>query len=801
MTRAQKIELALSNTSSPLLASLAIPHQVCSDGPAGVRGGEGTAFPVPIALAATFDPILAREVAAAIAREVRAAGRTTWLGLCTDIARTPQSGRCAETLGEDPLLAAAIAAAEVSGARDEHVLTMAKHFVAYNQERWRVGHATGESELRRDDAINVVVSERALREIYLPPVAAAIRAGVGAIMGSYNRVNGEYACQSASLLAMLKDELGLDGFVAPDFGHAVRDAILAANAGLDRPTLDDDAPGALSRASFESGAIREERLDDICRRVLFALADSGLVDHPATFERSGRATPLEHRELARRAAVASMVLLKNDGVLPLDSGHGSIALIGAAGHDAIRVVGGSAAVTIAPERSTTPIEAIRARAGMTVSVTHAQGSLGDVPLSPIAAHFFGDPAGSGLTAEYFANASYAGPALLTRSESMVDLTAPPIDLGSAWSARWTGTMHPPDTGIYRLSLLLSGGAELYLDGDLVLYGEREAAHFIEGPLLPLQGEVELHGGLAVDIRLEYSTAAAVFPPRLTLGWQTPGESLIDGAAEAAAFAAATVVFVTSAEGEGMDRAGLALAGDQDRLIRAVAASDPATVVVINSGGPVLMPWIDQVSAVIQVWYPGEQYGEALADVLFGDADPGGRLPITFPADESQGPQARSDSRYPGIDRVVRYDEENLVGYRWFDAVEAAPQFPFGHGLSYAAFTLVDPNLERRADGVVVASVEVVNSASRPGVAVVQIYAEPPVGAGPRALKGFAKLEVGPASTRRAAVELPRDALAHYEADVGWVIPAGRHLFWVGESSRDLQPLGTVTVASTQVAPF
>ena len=801
MTVTQKIELALGNTFSPLLDGLLIPRQVCSDGPAGVRGGEdATAFPVPVAITATFDPSLARELGGAIAREVRAKGKTTWLGLCADIARTPLAGRCAETLGEDPTLAAAMAAAVASGAHAERVLVMVKHFVAYNQERWRIGHATGESERGRDDAINVVVSERALREIYVPAVAAALANGADAVMGSYNRVNGDYACQNAALLALLKDELGFRGFVAPDFRHAVRDALLAANAGLDRPTLDDDSPGDLTAMAFESGAVSPARLDDICRRVLFALVDSGLVDHPVPRVSTYPATSPAHRDLARKLAAASMVLLKNDGLLPLsgDGGGGVLALIGPGAENAIHVVGGSAAVTIPPERLTNPAAAIRDRAGGSIAVITAQGSLGDTPLPPIAGRFLGDPAGSGLTATYWADPWRQGAPMLTRHEATLELTTAPADLGHAWSARWIGTLHPPESGRYRISLLVSGGCELYLDSRLVLYGEREAARFIDGPELPLQAEVDLFAGRPTHLCVDYSTAPAVFPPCLVLGWQSPSQSLIKQAADTAGAADAAVVFVTSAQSEGMDRSTLALAGDQDRLIDAVARRNPRTAVVINSGGPVLMPWIDDVAAVLQVWYPGEQYGEALAAVLFGDVDPGGRLPLTFPSGDDQGPVAVGGARrYPGIDRTVSYEEDVLVGYRWFGATGEQPLFPFGHGLSYGKVEYSDERLDIDRDGSIVVSVELTNLSARNAVDVVQLYVEPPsalaIGGRVRQLKAFAKIELAAGERRRVSLELRRSELASYRPGFGWEVPPGQHTFWFGRSSQDVEVAGRVVV--------
>ncbi|HUB76629.1 MAG TPA: glycoside hydrolase family 3 C-terminal domain-containing protein, partial [Solirubrobacteraceae bacterium] len=433
-----------------------------------------------------------------------------------------------------------------------------------------------------------------------------------------------------------------------------------------------------------------------------------------------------------------------------------------------------------------------------VAVITAQGSLGDVPLPAVAQGFLGSPAGSGVTVSYYANANHAGEPLLTRVEPTIELADPPADLGHAWSARWTGQITPPATGLYRLSLLVAGGAALYLDGELVLAGEREAARFIDGPLLPLQAECELRAERPVRLRLDYTTAPAVFAPQLVLGWQTPGSSLIAAAADAAGAADVAIVFVNTAEGEGMDRSSLALPGDQDRLVRAVANRNPKTVVVVNSSGPVLMPWLDEVAAVLQVWYPGEQYGSALAAVLFGDADPGGRLPLTFPAGDDQGPAAQANPRrYPGVARTVAYEEETLVGHRWFEVTAQEPLFPFGHGLSYGAVELVDPRFEIDPAGSIVVSVELVNAAKRGAVEVVQVYRQLAPQAGGRAareLRAFSKVELPAASRRRVSLALARSALAVYRSAVGWEIPAGAHTIWLGRSSAQLELVGTVALA-------
>jgi beta-glucosidase len=299
--------------------------------------------------------------------------------------------------------------------------------------------------------------------------------------------------------------------------------------------------------------------------------------------------------------------------------------------------------------------------------------------------------------------------------------------GEVWSARWTGAITSTVDGPHRFTVLAAGITRLEIDGNLVAAGEREFGQVFDGPPLPVSGVVDLRAGYPVGIRLDYSSATAwpVIAPgvgggNVRLGWQPP-DTLIEEAARLASGCDMAVVFAGTAVGEGMDRASLALPGDQDRLIAAVAAANPRAVVVLNTGGPVLMPWLDQVGAVVQAWLPGQQFGEAVAAVLFGDADPGGRLPVTFPATPDQGP-ITGPERYPGTDGNARYDEGVLVGYRWFDQYGQEPLFPFGHGLSYGEYEYGQPRVALdEATGAVTVSLQVTNVGPRPGAEVVQLY--------------------------------------------------------------------------------
>jgi beta-glucosidase len=524
------------------------------------------------------------------------------------------------------------------------------------------------------------------------------------------------------------------------------------------------------------------------------LFDSGAFDDPLG-PPAGDVTTAAHTALATRVSTDGMVLLKNeDRALPLDARSlRSIAVIGPSGGDAIYISGGSSAVAPAASRTVTPLAGIAARAGSHVTIDAAQGSLGDAPLPAIVPSAVLSPSsgsGPGLLGTYWTNGDFDGTPALTRVDPTVDLAAAPAGFGALWSARWTGTITAPETGLYRLSLLQAGIARVFVDGRLVASGYREGTSFLAGPAYPLQATVRLRAGEPAAIRIEYTSSAQLFGAQVHLAWQPPSASGIPAAVDAARRSDVAIVMADAAQGEGMDRSTLALPGDQDQLIEAVAAANRRTIVVLNGGGPVLMPWRDRVKAVLEAWYPGQQFGAALAAVLFGDRDPEGRLPVTFPASDVQGPAPPTrPERYPGVNGEERYDEGLLVGYRWYDATGQRPLFPFGYGLSYARFRLGDLRVDvDREDRTVVASVRVTNTSGRSGSTVAQAYLAAPPSAGepPRQLEGYEKVHLAPGRSALVTFRLRPSDLAYYDEGAGrFVVAAGRYTLFVGSSSRDL----------------
>ena len=378
-----------------------------------------------------------------------------------------------------------------------------------------------------------------------------------------------------------------------------------------------------------------------------------MFDHPLPAKPATEVSTPQHQQVAAEVAEAGMVLLKNDHqVLPLSGQVRSIAVIGPTGNDAVFVTGGSAGVPLAAGQAVTPLAGITARAASAgVQVTSAQGSAGDVAsptLVPSSALTPSSGTGPGLLGTYWNNGDFSGAPVLTRVDPTVDLSTAPTQTGALWSAKWTGTLTPAETGLYRFSLAESGIATLKIAGQTFGPAYREATQFVVGPHYVLQGTVRLTAGKPVPVEIDYSSISGLFSQEIHFGWQTPSQSGIPAAVAAARQADVAIVFANDAQGEGMDRTSLSLPGDQDQLISAVARANRRTIVVLNTGGPVLMPWLHAVDGVLEAWYPGQTFGTAIAAVLFGDADPAGRLPVTFPASDTQGP---APATQPGITRA------------------------------------------------------------------------------------------------------------------------------------------------------
>ena len=767
---------------------LGIPEWRCSDGPVGVRGmaiGTGLVLPGASALAATWDVALVEELGIALGDEAVDRHVDVLLGPTVNLHRSPRAGRHFESFSEDPELSARMAVAYITGLQSRGVAACVKHFVANDQEHERM-------------TIDVQVDERTLREVYLRPFEAAVReADARSIMAAYNFVNGHHACaQPHTLVDILKGEWGFDGIVVSDWG-AMKKTIAPAVHGLD---LEMPGPGewwghGRLLAAVETGEVPLAALDDKVRRVLGLLAWRGRLPGETVTATAVEVERPDHRALVRRAASDAMVLVKNEGVLPLAPGS-SIALIGPGAVSTALLGGGSA--ELIPYRTTNVLESLGAR--WTGPVSHVEGIdlTRGAPTIPL--EWLPD----GVDVSFYAGDGFDGELIAQqRLEAAFNVFHGDDYPGDGpISARFSFTMVPDVSGAARLMAAGLGEIQLFVDGELI--ADNEVNAFSAGLGFKAgSGVTMLEAHRRHEIVVERRPSEGSSMPILLLD---VGVAVLDGgtsddrlAAAAALAAAADVAIVVVGstsewESEGHDRASLHLPLGQDELVRRVVAANPRTVVVLNCGAPMLLPWIDDVPSVLLAWYPGQEGGEAIVDVLVGDAEPGGRMPTTWARVERDTP---SYLHYPGEAGVVRYGEELFVGHRWYDARGIEPLIPFGHGGSYATFEWGEPVLRGSGTDVVV-EVPVTNAGDRAGSDVVQVYvgAVDPVVLRPmRQLAGFAKVAVDPGQTASAVVRLDARAFARWDVATGaWLVDPGRYRIEIAASAADLRSRQEHTVA-------
>jgi beta-glucosidase len=777
---------------------LGIPAIKMTDGPHGARGGEGkrsptsVCFPVGTAMAATWNTGLIERVGVALGQETQAKGAHILLGPTVNIHRSPLAGRNFECYSEDPYLTQRIAVAWIKGLQSQGVGACIKHYVC------------NDSEFERH-SLSSEVGERALREIYLPPFKAAVKeARVWMVMAAYNRVNGVYASANAyTLNEVLKGEWGFRGFVVSDW-RVTASTVPAANGGLD---LEMPGPpqfmGDKLFKAVQEGFVSEQVLDDKVRRILGVVAKAGAFENPEEAPEKA-VDKAEHRKLAREVAGEGMVLLKNEnGVLPLKVK--SLAVIGPNANVARIMGGGSSQVN--PHYAITPLEGITNKCGDAVRVRYQPGCTNH-KLIPVIDVKYLSPArgkGRGLYAEYFKNPDLSGEPVLTEV-SNVDFGwrfhFPSLVREDEFSARWTGTFTAPETGAYVFSLTSDGASRLYVGDELVIDNWAEQAG-AKDPELTTQ--LDMVAGQSYVIKVEYSRRGASPGGGLRQGcMRVLPDDAMARAAKLAAECDAALIFVGTNdawESEGFDRPDMELPGAQVELVQKVAAANANTVVVLNTGSPVTMSqWIDQVPAVLQAWFPGQECGNAIADVLFGDVNPSGKLPTTFPKRLEDNP---AYINYPGESGKVFYGEGIFVGYRYYDRKKIEPLFPFGHGLSYTNFEY--GNLEVKAEAEVEVKVEVKNSGEREGQEVVQLYVRDVASSLVRPekeLKAFAKIALKPGEAKTVRFTLGQDALAYYDPRRRqWIAEAGEFQVLVGSSSRDIRARGTFELKTSLKTPY
>ncbi|MFA6126268.1 MAG: glycoside hydrolase family 3 C-terminal domain-containing protein [Bacteroidales bacterium] len=773
----------------------AIPAIKMSDGPVGVRTwGKTTAFPAGICSAATWDTALIHELGRSLGRDARARGVHILLGPGVNIQRAPMCGRNFEYYGEDPYLAGQIAASFVEGVQSEHVMATVKHFAANNQEWDRY-------------AVSSDMDERTLQEIYLPAFkAAVVDAKAGAVMSAYNLVNGSWCSQNMHLLTeILKRDWKFDGFVMSDWG-ATHDGLKSAMAGLDLEMPSGAFMNLTTlKPAIDDGRLPESVIDDKIRRILRTLIRFGFLDHPqldASIPLDNPASNLTALNIAR----SGIVLLKNQGnFLPLDRGTiKRIAVIGPNGNS--YVTGGGSSYTD-PYRSTGLASALRLLAGPEITVTYDAGQADDETVFGNSL-FYTIPGSSsqGLYAEYYSNQSFTGNPFYTGTNATVNFTwgsGGPAIAGfptDHFSVRWTGVIRPLTTGAYEFIVRCDDGCRLYIDNQLVIsqWNDHAAATY--------RVTVNLTGGTEHSLRLEYYENAG--DAEIRMGWRLlefADEKVLQNAANADA-AIVCVGFNSNSESEGFDRT-FALPNLQDSLITAVARVNPRTLVVLNAGGNVATAaWISEVEGLLHAWYPGQEGGTALAELIFGLANPSGKLPVSLEKRWEDNPVFNSYYD-PDKNLHVPYSEGLLIGYRHYDTRQVEPLFPFGFGLSYTAFEYsnlsVSPDTTDHPNGISI-SFDIRNTGGRDGEEVAQLYIHQPVSKLIRPykeLKDFSKVFLRAGESKNVTIRLDSTAFSYYKPYIkNWGLDYTTFDLLVGSSSRDIRLTGQVVLQSPDLSP-
>ncbi len=791
MTTEEKIEIigGINDFDTRPIPRLGIPSLRMSDGPMGVHDyGLTTAYAAGIALAASWDADLAQRVGASMGKDARARGVHFILGPGMNIYRAPMNGRNFEYFGEDPYLASRMAVNVIEGIQQQGVIATAKHFAGNNSEFARM-------------TLSSDIDERTLREIYLPAFEASVKEShVGAVMDAYNLVNGVYMTANNHLNnEILKKEWGFDGILMSDWG-ATHDGVAAANGGLD---LEMPSPSFMNRdtllPALNDGKVSMATLDDKVRRILRKAIEFGFLDRA----QADKTIPLysqEGREAALEEARGGMVLLKNAGnLLPLDATKlKTIAVIGPDAYPAVISGGGSAESK--PFNSVSYLEGISNRAGTRIKVLYDV----DVPvLDEVFEHseFVTAPGGDrGLKGEYFSNQDLQGTPAMVRTDTHVHFDwgegsfaeGQPVD---HFSVRWTGYFIPKQSGDYEFLTSSDDGVRLYIDDERAIDDWQPQSQTLETAMKHLEADK------AYKIRLEYfeDVGSAIVGFGVTRADAFVGtETKV--LAEKADAVIICVGFDDKTEGEGFDRP-FQLPGGQDELIERISAVNKNTIVVVTAGGNVDMTrWIDRVPVILHAWYPGEEGGTALGQILFGDFSPSGKLPVSFERRWEDSPVFHNYYPAKGESRVS-YSEGIFLGYRYYDRSQTKPLFPFGYGLSYTTFAYSGLSItpaSGNANESITVSFNVKNTGHREAAEVSELYVGDLHATIPRPvkeLKGFTKVDLKPGESKRVSLKLDRRAFSFYDVNKkDWKAEPGEFSILVGGSSDNVPLQGKFTLS-------
>ena len=768
------------------------------DGPNGVRSNsneQATAFPVGISMGATWNVELINELGIALGKESRAFGVEVLLGPTMNIIRTPLNGRTFETFSEDPYFNGEMASAYINGLQSEHVGSSVKHYIANNQE------------IRRMD-VSANISERALREIYLPAYEKVIsKSQPYTFMAAYNKINGVHATEQKYIMNdILRKEFGFEGVLLSDWG-GVKSTVPSLKASLD---LEMPGPGKYYekplRKALKKGLVKEIEIDNAALRMIKLILKTSM---GKSYNKSD--VMVENKRIAKKVAEESIVLLKNENsILPLNSNSiQTLAVIGPNANRSVIQGGGSARVT--PAYSITPLQGIIENAAMNnIEVQYEKGveNHPSVPLmEKISLRTTKDSKEKGLKAEYYRSYNFSDTPYKTETDEELRIFGI-LDQDIFGSVLWTGEFIAEKNGQYRFSSNPGlGKARIYIDGKKISLNEKGPPVF--GGVLPSAkiGSIFLKAG-SYPIRIEYSAKPnfllsfilkIVMPAMsdmlnkfrfLEIGCRLP-EPDISSAVTLARNTDAVIIVVGSAdnyETEGEDRPSMKLTGKQDKLIESILNVNDNTVVVMNTGSPIEMPWVSSCPAILQVWLPGQEGGNAISNILFGNVNPSGKLPVTFPIALEDNP---SYKYYPGNDEV-EYSEGVYVGYRYYDTKNVAPLFPFGHGLSYTEFEYSNFNCPIEVSSLKNVELKFIikNVGKTQGQEVVQCYVrdvesrlERPI----KELKAFYKLNLLPGESKTVNLSLDKTSFSFFDDQINkWIVEPGKFEIMIGSSSKDIR---------------
>jgi beta-glucosidase len=763
---------------------LGIPELRMSDGPLGVRWDSSTAFPSGICMASTWDTSLINKVGKSIGEELKGKGRDVILGPCVNIARIPMGGRNFESFGEDPYLDSRMAVSYIKGVQSEGVAATVKHFAVNNQEYERM-------------FVDVQISERALNEIYLPTFKASVtEADVLCVMAAYNKVNGAYCSENHYLLNhKLKEDWEFKGLIMSDWG-AVHSSIPTVQNGLDleMPFGEFFNEKTLAEA-FKRGEVNIKTIDDKISRILTVMFKLGLFEHQFSPDPNLINTS-EHKVIAYKTAVEGIVLLKNNSnALPLNlESLKSIAVIGP--NSPIARTGGGGSSFVNPVYSISPLDALKNKLPKSIKINYAAGIKLEGDSEPIDGKYFFQPGKNehGLFAEYFTNKNLGGKPAVTKFDNQInfnweDGSPLPGFPKDSFSVRWTGELRAPRTGDFLIDIVSDDGVRFFINDSLIINDWND--HAAQSNTY----KIYLEKDKPYKIKLEYYENGG--SALVTLGWRSPNDKLIGDAITAAKNSDAVILFIGTSsnfESEGFDRPDLKLPNNQVEFINKIATINKNTIVVLTSGSPVLMnDWIDNVNAVVETWFGGDEIGNAITDVLTGIHNPSGKLPITFP---KKWEDCSAYNSYHKQDSVSIYSDGIFVGYRHFDKNKIEPLFSFGYGLSYTKFDYNNINVKSNKDKFII-SFNLKNTGKVKGTDIPQLYIHdlnPIIEKAPKELKGFSRVELNPGEVKKIKLELSKDDFNYYDAEKhNWKVSPGSYELLIGSSSRDIKLKKTITL--------